>query len=313
MSFQPKRSCAIAEMRYLWLPKPMSNTLIDSTDRSDSSAESPAMSDAAHTAVVSASAGHASAAMGRTCVCVALFLFVATPKVFPQDAVRSQPPAPSASTPIEDDLSTTVAQLRTIAIRLPVAALLGAALAFRPRRRGTPPRSAPVIQTQIILAIVGALVMVVVGASLARAFGVAGVAGLIRYRAKIEDPKDASVMLATLSVGLASGVGLFVMAIFGALFMLAVLWAIESIEPNPFKVFALKITSKESEKLQPRIEQLLRRHRATFELRAASPEEICYEVQLPIQTHTDALSNAIVRLDEASAVEWEEKKKKDKA
>ncbi len=239
-----------------------------------------------------------------------LLLFIVTPqRASAQDAALTQTPAPASSNQVEDDLSTTFAQLRNVAIRLPVAALLGAALAFRPRRRGTPPRSTPVIHTQIILAIVGALVMVVVGASLARAFGVAGVAGLIRYRAKIEDPKDASVMLASLSVGLASGVGLFVMAIFGAVFMLVVLWAIESIEPNPFKVFNLKITSKESEKLQPRIEQLLRRHRATFELRASSPEEMSYEVKLPVQARTDALSNAIVRLDDAGAVEWEEKKK----
>src|SRR5436853_4663323 len=60
------------------------------------------------------------------------------------------------------------------------------------------------------------------------------------------------------------------------------------------------------EKLQPRIEQRLRRHRATVELRAPSAEEVSYEVKLPIQKSTDALSNAIVRLDDASAVEWEE-------
>jgi len=65
----------------------------------------------------------------------------------------------------------------------------GAALAMRPRRKGTPKRSAPVVQTQIILAIIGALVMIVVGTSLARAFGVVGAAGLVRYRAKIDDPK----------------------------------------------------------------------------------------------------------------------------
>lgn len=33
----------------------------------------------------------------------------------------------------------------------------GAALAFRPRRRGTQARSAPVIQAQIVLAILGAV------------------------------------------------------------------------------------------------------------------------------------------------------------
>ena len=39
------------------------------------------------------------------------------------------------------------------------------------------------------------VVMLIVGASLARAFGIVGVASLIRYRAKIDDPKDAVVML----------------------------------------------------------------------------------------------------------------------
>ena len=95
-------------------------------------------------------------------------------------------------------------------IRLPLAAALGAALALRPRRRGTPPRTPAVLQTQIILSIVGAVVMLVVGTNLARAFGVVGAAGLVRYRAKVEDPKDAGVMLSTLAVGLASGVGQYV-------------------------------------------------------------------------------------------------------
>ena len=45
------------------------------------------------------------------------------------------------------------------------------------------------IETQIVLAVVGALVMLVVGASLAHAFGIVGIASLIRYRSKINDPK----------------------------------------------------------------------------------------------------------------------------
>ena len=96
-------------------------------------------------------------------------------------------------------------ELFASAIRLPLAALLGTVLALRPRRRGTPERQPAVVQTQIILAVVGALIMLVVGASLARAFGIVGAANLIRYRSKIDDPKDAVVMLCALSVGLAVG------------------------------------------------------------------------------------------------------------
>src|SRR5262245_52938974 len=125
-------------------------------------------------------------------------------------------------------------------LALPLAAALGAALAFRPHRRGTPPRSAQVIETQIVLAIVGAVVMLIVGSSLARAFGIVGVASLIRYRSKISDPKDAVVMLAALSVGLAAGSGLLALSAFSTLFLVGVLWIIEGFEPQT-RVFELTV------------------------------------------------------------------------
>src|ERR671915_23126 len=78
-----------------------------------------------------------------------------------------------------EDLAAQLRWLAAAAISLPLAAGLGAMLAFRPRRRGTPARKPAVVQTQIILALVGALVMLVVGQSLARAFGIVGAASLI--------------------------------------------------------------------------------------------------------------------------------------
>lgn len=206
-----------------------------------------------------------------------------------------------------------LAKLRDAAIALPLAAALGTALALRPRRKGTPPRSAAVVQTQIILALIGALVMLIVGASLARAFGVVGVAGLIRYRAKINDPKDAGVMLSTLAIGLGCGVGLYLMATFAAVFILAVVWVLESIEPNPRKNFTLKVMKTEIGKLQPRIEQMLLRQEARFELRTSGPDELQYDVWLPVEVRTDRLSNAILRETDGATVEWDEKHNKKEA
>ncbi len=197
--------------------------------------------------------------------------------------------------------------------RLPLAAALGAALALRPKRRGTPPRNPSVIQTQIILSVVGSVIMLVVGASLARAFGIVGVASLIRYRTKIDNPKDAVVMLCALAVGLASGVGLYGMAIFATAFLVASLWVIESFEPNTVKSFDLKVKAGEqTDELRPRIEAILKRHECDFELRASSDEEVSYEVQVPFDVQTDDVTNAILRLDPDghAAVDWAEKKKK---
>ena len=197
-------------------------------------------------------------------------------------------------------------------VRLPLAALLGTALALRPRRRGTPPRTAPVVQTQIVLAVVGAVIMLVVGASLARAFGIVGAANLIRYRSKIEDPKDAVVMLCTLAIGLATGVGLYALSVFSTMFLGVALWLIESFEPKTGKEFLLKVKiGKQTDDLRPEIEQILTRYRCKYEIRASSDEEVSYDVNVPLDIQTDRVTNALLKLDPEghAAVDWADKKK----
>lgn len=213
---------------------------------------------------------------------------------------------------IPDVLETHAQMVARALLALPLAAGLGAVLAFRPRRRGTPARSAPVIQTQIILSVVGAVVMLVVGSNLARAFGIVGVASLIRYRAKIDDPKDAVVMLATLSVGLACGVELYGLALFTTAFILAVLWVVESLEPEQRKTFDLKIVSSDPAALRPDIEAILRRSDIKYELRSAGAKDLVYEAQMPFSVRTDRVANAILLLQPGgdTEVSWEEKKKK---
>jgi hypothetical protein len=230
---------------------------------------------------------------------------------------QQQPPAPQSTLEeLQEDehrqsLGSWEIDLHAF-VALPLATALGTALALRPRRRGTPKRSSPVVQTQIILAIIGALVMIVVGNSLARAFGVVGAAGLVRYRAKIDDPKDAGVMLTALGVGLGCGVGVYGLAVFAALFIVGVLWVIESFEPIARKQFILEIKAKEAAKLQEKIETLLRRRRVKCELRESAPEELSYFVELPMDLKTDGISAEIIALDpdHGTGVEWKTEKKK---
>lgn len=204
-------------------------------------------------------------------------------------------------------------EVRHAVIRLPLAALLGTMLAVRPKRRGTPPRQPAVIQTQIILAIVGAVVMLVVGTNLARAFGVVGAAGLVRYRAKVEDPKDAGVMLSTLAVGLASGVGQYVMALLSAVFILIALWVLESFEPEGKKLYKLTIKmGDETDRGRADFDAILRRSQVDFELATTSDDEVCYQVHVPLDVDRDRITTAILKLDPKghASVEWDEKKPK---
>ena len=196
-------------------------------------------------------------------------------------------------------------------LMLPTAAALGAALGMiRPIRRSLVPRSSHVIQTQVLLSIVGAVIMLVVAESLARAFAIVGAAGLVRYRAKIADPKDAGVMLVALAAGLAVGSKLILLATVSCAFVIGVLWLLESFEPPDRARFDLTIDTKDTAELRPRIEHALRQKGVRYELWGSSPARLRYEVTLPLNLKTQKLTKLIKKLNghNGTSVEWNIKK-----
>lgn len=194
-------------------------------------------------------------------------------------------------------LKMDLAPLWQAFISLPLAAVLGAILAFRIRQPGTPPRVAAVIHSQIILAVIGAMLMMVIGESLARAFGIVGIAGLIRYRVKIDDPKDAGVMLATLAIGLAAGAGLYIIAVFSTVFTLMLLLIIESFEPAAFRLFTLKLIAREAPQLRTGAERILKSYGIKCELHSSTTSELKYELHVPLGQDIATLINALTHID----------------
>ena len=200
-------------------------------------------------------------------------------------------------------------EIKDAVVRLPLAAVLGTVMALRPRRRGQQRRSVAVVQTQIMLAVVGAVIMLVVGNSLSRAFGIVGAAGLVKYRSTIDDPKEAVVMLCSLGAGLASGVGLYILAPFATFFMAALLWVVEYFEPNARKAFELTVSTKDASGFRPKLEGVLAGFHLEYELLSESDEGVGYSVSAPIDVRTRDISDTLRLLstDELS-IEWEEKK-----
>jgi uncharacterized membrane protein YhiD involved in acid resistance len=157
--------------------------------------------------------------------------------------------------------------------------------------------------------------MLVVGASLARAFGIVGAANLVRYRSKIDDPKDAGVMLCSLAVGLAAGVGAYGLSVFAAVFIVGSLAVIESFEPKTVKRFLLHVKiGGDAASLRPKVEAVLQRLRLKHELRTTSDEELGYEVGVPLEMETDRITDLIAKSCQRGhdlSVEWEQKKAKE--
>lgn len=229
----------------------------------------------------------------------------------------AQPPgvAQTEDSPFTDQASAllqggAMKEIRDAMVRLPLAAVLGAALALRPRKRGSARQSVLVVQTQIMLAVVGAVIMLVVGNSLSRAFGIVGAAGLVRYRSTIDDPKEAVVMLCALGAGLAAGVGLYILAPFSTFFMATVLWAVEYFEPPARKFFELSVTTAQASHFRPKVEGVLHGLGLEYELLTESDDAISYSVSAPLDVRTRDVSDTIRLLagDGEMTLEWAEKK-----
>ncbi len=96
-------------------------------------------------------------------------------------------------------------------LRVALASVLGACIAYRPWRsliKKTPKPARQGAQAQTLIAAAGALLVVVIQDNVALAFGLVGLGAFIRFRSGISDPRDAAVLLVVVGVGMACGMGL---------------------------------------------------------------------------------------------------------
>lgn len=206
-----------------------------------------------------------------------------------------------------------------VLLRFLIAAFLAMLLAFRWRRGISITKRNPyVAQTQILLAVVAAAMMIIVGDSAARAFGIFAAASLVRFRTNIRDPKETTVLLICLGVGLACGVGRLDMALILTIFVLVVLWILEHFESGQiFRSMEVRIETRNLDQTRHVLKKLFERHGFSFEVRQlerggdeGEHGKIVYELSLGYSDTTDQLSEEIFSEDSENiaALEWEQKK-----
>jgi len=206
-----------------------------------------------------------------------------------------------------------------VTIRLTLAALLAAMLAFRPRRFSLHfKRNLFVAQTQILLAVVASALMMIVGDSAARAFGIFAAVSLVRFRTNIRDPKEITVLLVSLAIGLATGVGRWELAMILAFFVLLLLWALEYRESElVFRMMELTVKTRDVDATQAMLLGLFKKYDFNSEIRQLDRPDaddemgcIVYNVEMSPLVSTDRISNEILSADpqHIDSVEWDQQK-----
>jgi uncharacterized membrane protein YhiD involved in acid resistance len=207
----------------------------------------------------------------------------------------------------------------SIVSRLLLAVVLSGILAFRPRK-DVPlfRRSLFVSQTQILLSVVAAALMMIVGDNTARAFAIFAAVSLVRFRTNIRDPKEITVLLISLALGLAAGVGRWDLGISLCLFALALLWLLEFNEAeNVFRSMEVTVKTRNPEHTQEILKKIFKRMKLDAEVREFEPPDekkqygsIVYFLNLRLKLSTDYVSDRIMAADphNIEGIQWSKSK-----
>jgi uncharacterized membrane protein YhiD involved in acid resistance len=205
-----------------------------------------------------------------------------------------------------------------VTFRLLLASMLAAMLAFRPHKYTPALRNPHVAETQILLAVVASALMMIVADNAARAFGIFAAASLVRFRTNIRDPKEITVLLINLAIGLAAGVGRWELAVILSVFVLATLWVLEYFESKQVvRSMQLKVKTHNVSETDEVVRKVFERYHLASEIREIDREDkedplgrIVYYLNVGPRVSTDQLSEEIFSADSQNidSVEWHQKK-----
>lgn len=228
------------------------------------------------------------------------------------DAIQSSNGGPAA--PTGSFFETT----GSIVLHLLIAVLLSTVLAFRPRKNFPLfQRNLYVAQTQILLSSVAAALMMIVGDNAARAFAIFAAVSLVRFRTNIRDPKEVTVLLISLALGLASGVGRWDLGVALCAFSLLLLWVLEYNEQEQaFRSMELTVKTRDTDRTQEILKKIFKRNQLDAEVRKMDPEDeddpigkIQYYLNLRLNLSTDILSDRILAADKnIEGIQWSKTK-----
>jgi anti-anti-sigma factor len=169
-------------------------------------------------------------------------------------------------------------------------------------------------QAQVLLCVSGAMMMIIIGNSLARAFGIAGAASIIRFRTPVEDPKDVTILFLLMGLGMACGMGALSVAGLGMVFLCVALPILDRVAGQKPRIMMVEIKAAGREFPLSHVVAAFARHGIIAEPREVaqgSEATVKYHTTIPPGVTLEELSAGLLGKDAhgIKSVEWEPPKK----
>ena len=216
---------------------------------------------------------------------------------------------------VQGMLAPSNSSLPVVLGKLILAALLGGIVGYRQRIHV----EEYIVQAHVIIAFTGALMMIIIGNEIVRAFGLLGAGSIIRYRTPVKDPKALASLFVTMGVGIAVGTGLFELALIGAVLIVllqGVMSSLAGLLPatlyNPQRGYMLTMQTEDGGGTMMRLKETfaqndIRYRLVEYDARGGKKDlvKIVMGVEAGANLTTEQLTLLVFK-DGVQAVSWEE-------
>jgi anti-anti-sigma factor len=151
-------------------------------------------------------------------------------------------------------------------------------------------------QAQVLLCVSGALMMIIIGNSVARAFGIAGAASIIRFRTPVEDARDITILFILMGLGMAAGLGALAVAGLGTLFLCAMIPILNLFSSERPRQMLVDIVAKDREFPMAHVHHVFAVNAIMFEPREVSQGDEATAKYLTTLKPTDSLEDLSAQL-----------------
>ncbi|MFD1953208.1 DUF4956 domain-containing protein [Paenibacillus thailandensis] len=157
--------------------------------------------------------------------------------------------------------------------------------------------------TMVLLPAIVAIIILLIGSNIARAFSLAGAFSIIRFRSAPGDPKDIAYVLFTMAAGLACGVGLFGYAVLFTLILCLLMFVLSRFNFGARKTLqkTLKVTVPENLGYDEAFDEVFRKFGVQYELKKIRTTELGSLYELVYAVTLNQLTNQKEFLDEIRA------------
>ncbi|TYP76364.1 DUF4956 domain-containing protein [Paenibacillus methanolicus] len=171
-----------------------------------------------------------------------------------------------------------------------IAILLGGVISWTYMKTQTA-HSPSFTLTMMVLPTIVAIIILLIGSNIARAFSLAGAFSIIRFRSAPGDSKDISYVLFSMAAGLACGVGAYGYAVLFTVLLCMLMLVLKAMKfgTNKDAVKTLKVTIPESLGYEEAFDEIFRKFGVEYELKKVRTTELgsLYEVVYAVKLKPD--------------------------